>query len=139
MEKMLAGLATLPPGGLLVANLIDFDMLYGHRQDAAGFGQAMEEFDAWLPELQEQMRSEDLLLVTADHGCDPTTAGTDHTREYVPLLAWQPEMVIGQALGTRSSFADLAETLAEFFGLATSGFGRSAWGEIKRREMAGLS
>ncbi len=139
MEKILHGLASLPTGGLLVANLIDFDMLYGHRQDAAGFGRALEEFDVWLRELQKKMRSGDLLLVTADHGCDPTTPGTDHTREYVPLLAWQPDMTAGRVLGTRETFADFAETLAEFFGLETSGPGKSFWKEIQSRAVSDLS
>jgi phosphopentomutase len=130
MKKILEALRSLSAGGLLVANLIDFDMLYGHRQDAAGFGRALEVFDAWLTSLQQQMRQEDLLLITADHGCDPTTTGTDHTREYVPLLAWQPKMTRGVALGTRETFADLAATLAEFTGLDCSGIGRSFWKEL---------
>ena len=130
MQKILEALTALPVGGLLVGNLIDFDMLYGHRQDAVGFGKALEVFDAWLADLQEKMHQGDLLLVTADHGCDPTTTGTDHTREYVPLLAWQPKMTRGVALGTRDTFADLAATLAEFSGLEGSGPGRSFWQEL---------
>lgn len=131
MQKIVNGLASLPPGGLLAANLIDFDMLYGHRRDAVGFGRALEEFDLWLLELQQEMRPEDLLLVTADHGCDPTTAGTDHTREYVPILAWQKKMAAGLALGTRATFADLARTLADFAGLEDGASGGSFWPEIQ--------
>lgn len=114
MDKILSCLADLE-GGLLMANLIDFDMVYGHRNDAAGFGLALEEFDAWLPRLFEAMQPADLLVLSADHGCDPTTAGTDHTREYVPLLIWAKSMQKGVALGDRQSFADVAATLAAYF------------------------
>lgn len=114
MEKVVAGLATLDKG-LLMANLIDFDMVYGHRKDAAGFGRALEKFDAWLPQLFKAMRFEDLLVICADHGCDPTTPGSDHTREYVPVLLWSKAMRRGCALGDRQSFADVAATLADFF------------------------
>ncbi len=102
--------------GLIFANLVDFDMLYGHRRDAEGFGRSLEEFDRWLPELMAEMATGDLLVVTADHGCDPTTAGTDHSREYVPLLVWGPGLRTGVHLGLRRSFADVAATLAEIFG-----------------------
>jgi phosphopentomutase len=114
MEKIVAELAALDEG-LLMANLIDFDMIYGHRQDAVGFGRALEEFDAWLPKLYNAMRNEDLLVICADHGCDPTTPGSDHTREYVPVLLWSKAMTRGCALGDRRSFADVAATLADFF------------------------
>lgn len=114
MAKILAKLAALDKG-LVVANLIDFDMAYGHRNDAEGFGQAMEAFDAWLPQLYEQMRLDDLLIVTADHGCDPTTPGTDHTREYVPVLVWSKALRGGVALGDRQSFADVGASLADHF------------------------
>ncbi len=114
MEKIVAALAAMDRG-LLMANLIDFDMAYGHRKDAIGFGRALEEFDAWLPELFNAMRSADLLVICADHGCDPTTPGSDHTREYVPALLWSKAMERGRALGDRQSFADIAATLADFF------------------------
>jgi phosphopentomutase len=103
--------------GVLFINLVDFDMLFGHRLDAQGFGRALAEFDAWLPGLMSAMSTDDLLLVTADHGCDPTTPGTDHCREYVPLLGWTPGLKSGCPLGVRSSFADIAATLGENFGL----------------------
>ena len=103
--------------GLLLANLIDFDMVYGHRNDVDGSARAIEAFDAWLPQLFAQMHPGDLLLISADHGCDPTTAGSDHTREYVPILAFAPEMGEAVDLGTRSTFADAGASLAEFFGL----------------------
>jgi len=114
MAKIITALADLDRG-LLMANLIDFDMIYGHRQDALGFGRALQEFDAWLPQLFKSMRTEDLLVICADHGCDPTTPGSDHTREYVPGLLWSKAMERGRALGDRQSFADIAATLADYF------------------------
>jgi phosphopentomutase len=124
MSKILSCLATLDKG-LLMANLIDFDMIYGHRNDAVGFGRALEEFDAWLPQLYKAMRTDDLLVVSADHGCDPTTAGTDHTREYVPLLIWSKSMQKGVNLGDRRSFADVAATLARYFNVRGISAGES--------------
>lgn len=103
--------------GLVFVNLVDFDMLYGHRRDAEGFARALEKFDQWLPQLQSAMETEDLLIITADHGCDPVTPGTDHTREYVPLLAWSPVMQHGCDLGVRGSFADVGATIAELFSI----------------------
>ena len=117
MEQTLAALESLRRG-LVFTNLVDFDMLYGHRLDAAGFGQALEAFDRWLPKLLAAMKPGDLLIITADHGCDPTTPGTDHTREAVPLLCWHPELATGIPLGERQSFADIAATVAELYGLA---------------------
>ncbi len=106
--------------GLVMTNLVDFDMLYGHRLDTAGFAGALAQFDAWLPELFKCMRAEDLLLITADHGCDPTTPGTDHTREYVPLLVYRKLCCgrTGKSLGIRRSFADVGATVAENFTLS---------------------
>ena len=104
--------------GLIMANLVDFDMLYGHRLDSAGFASALEAFDAWLPELLHQLSSTDLLMIVADHGCDPTTAGTDHSREYVPLLVSSPKILTTIDLGTRASFADVGATIAENFALS---------------------
>lgn len=115
MMQILDAWQQLPTPGLLAANLIDFDMIYGHRCDAHGFGRALEAFDAWLPELQARLGEDDLLLICADHGCDPLTPGTDHTREYVPVLAWRPGLAQGVPLGERQGFADLGATLAEFF------------------------
>lgn len=104
--------------GMVFTNLVDFDMLYGHRRDVAGFARALAKFDAWLPSLLEAMDEKDMLILTADHGCDPTAYGTDHTREYVPLLVWGPGIAQGVDLGTRSSFADVAATLGDLFGCA---------------------
>lgn len=103
--------------GIVFTNLVDFDMLYGHRLDALGFGRALETFDLWLADFLTDFTRGDVLVITADHGCDPTTAGTDHTRESVPLLVWHPDLEKGQDIGIRASFADVAATIAEMFGL----------------------
>ena len=103
--------------GLLFVNLVDTDSIYGHRRDVEGYGRALEYFDRRLPEIQALMGKDDLLFITADHGCDPAFRGTDHTREYVPLLVWKKGMADQHPLGTRSSFADTAATIAEYFGL----------------------
>jgi len=105
-------------------------MIYGHRQDAVGFGHALEAFDAWLPQLQSLLAKEDLLLIAADHGCDPLTAGTDHTREFVPVLGWRPGLQSARPLGERASFADLGATLADFFGVPVTA-GVSFLGEVR--------
>ena len=104
--------------GLVFTNLVDFDMLFGHRLDARGFGRALEAFDAWLPQLQQRLQGDDLLLITADHGCDPQVSGTDHTREYVPLLLWHAGLGAGVNLGDRGGFADVAATIGEALGVA---------------------
>jgi phosphopentomutase len=124
MNKILSGLAELD-NGLLMANLIDFDMVYGHRNDAFGFGKALEAFDAWLPQLFAGLKWDDLLVISADHGCDPTTSGTDHSREYVPMLVWSKSMVRGADLGDRKSFADVGATLAAYFGIPELSAGES--------------
>ncbi|MDR3271605.1 MAG: phosphopentomutase [Peptococcaceae bacterium] len=104
--------------GLIMANLTDFDMVYGHRNDVQGYGQALEEFDARLPEIMALLQAEDLLIITADHGCDPFTPSTDHSREYVPLLIYGAGARPGVHLGVRSSFADLGASIAEYLGTA---------------------
>ena len=129
MDKTLRALSRVDQG-LIFTNLVDFDMLFGHRLDARGFGAALEEFDRWLPELLAEFSSGDLLMITADHGCDPTTPGTDHSREYVPLLVWSPKMRSGAELGSRRCFADVAATIAEGFGLP-QGKGESFLAELK--------
>ncbi len=129
LAKTLAALGKINTG-LVMTNLIDFDMLYGHRLDPAGFAIALEEFDGWLPQLFEQMQQDDLLLISADHGCDPTTPGTDHTREFVPLLAWSPAFKRGQDLGQRDCFADAGATIAENFSL-DFGCGRSFLSQLR--------
>jgi phosphopentomutase len=109
---------TLADGGLAFANLNDFDTLYGHRRDVAGYAAALERFDARLPNLAARLRSGDLVIVTADHGNDPTWHGTDHTREHVPVIAFGPGLPRGNA-GLRPSFAVIAATLAAHLGLGT--------------------
>jgi phosphopentomutase len=102
--------------GLVFTNLVDFDQQYGHRNDIEGYGIALEEFDRWLPQLETAMRPDDLAILTADHGCDPTVAGTDHTREYVPLLAFGPNAKAGVNLALRASLSDIGQTVAQNFG-----------------------
>jgi phosphopentomutase len=116
--------------GLVLANLVDFDMLYGHRNDAPGFARALCEFDDALPDLLAALGTEDLLVITADHGNDPTTSGTDHTREYVPLLVYGPGLAAGRDLGTRSTFADAGATIAAHLGLPPLRRGKSFLEEI---------
>ena len=111
--------------GLLFVNLVDFDTLYGHRNDVAGYAANLERFDARLDEVLRRVRADDLLLITADHGNDPTTPSTDHSREYVPLLALTGAQQTGRSLGTRASFADLGQTLAAFFGVGALRHGES--------------
>ena len=106
--------------GLIMTNLVDFDMLYGHRLDGAGFALALQQFDRWLPTLLDQLSVDDLLIITADHGCDPTTPGTDHSREYVPLLLSSPAISAPQDLGVRRSFADVGATVADNFQIVLS-------------------
>ncbi|HYE12866.1 MAG TPA: phosphopentomutase [Pyrinomonadaceae bacterium] len=103
--------------GLIFSNLVDFDMLYGHRRDVEGYARALERFDERLPEIERAMRDTDLLVITADHGNDPTYRGTDHTREYAPLLAYGPRARAGVNLGDRRSLSDIGQTIAENFGL----------------------
>jgi phosphopentomutase len=106
-----------PTRGLIFSNLVDFDMLYGHRRDTEGYAKALEHFDTRLPEIESMMRDDDLLMITADHGNDPTFRGSDHTREYAPLLVFGKSAHPGINLGTRASLADIGQTIAENFGL----------------------
>lgn len=118
--------------GLLFANLVDFDQLYGHRNDVPGFIGALREFDAALPALRRALREEDLLFITADHGNDPTTASTDHARENVPVLVLGPSVRSGSRIGVRATFADLGATVAEWLGVGFRGTGTSFLGLIVR-------
>ena len=103
--------------GLVFVNLVDFDSLYGHRRDVKGYADALVYFDNRLDEIKALMNEDDLLILTADHGCDPAHTGTDHTREYVPILCWKPGMKGLTDLGTRKTYADIAATIAELFGI----------------------
>jgi phosphopentomutase len=103
--------------GLIFSNLVDFDMLYGHRRDTEGYAKALEHFDARLPEIEAAMNEDDLMIITADHGNDPTFPGSDHTREYAPLLVYGKTARSGVNLGTRGSLADIGQTIADNFGL----------------------
>jgi phosphopentomutase len=110
--------------GLLFVNLVDFDTKYGHRRDVSGYALALEEFDKRLPEIENQLNSNDLVLITADHGCDPTWPGSDHTREHVPVVFYG-ESVNNQNLGERASFADMGQTIAQHLNLAPLAHGEA--------------
>jgi phosphopentomutase len=115
MAKTLGAMEQLD-NGLIFVNLVDFDQLYGHRNDVEGYARALEEVDGWLPAFETRMRENDLAILTADHGCDPTTPSTDHSREYVPLLVYGPNARRGVNLGTRATLSDIGQTVAENFG-----------------------
>ncbi len=114
--------------GLVFVYLVDFDSVYGHRRDVAGYAHALEDFDRCLARVQAAMRPDDLVILTADHGCDPAFTGTDHTREYVPLLAWHPGMKGLCDIGTRKTYADIAATIADLFG-APERFGAESFAD----------
>jgi phosphopentomutase len=118
------------PRGLIFTNLVDFDTEFGHRNDVEGYAHNLERFDVRLSKLLPRLRGDDLLMVTADHGNDPTTLSTDHSREYVPLLVAGRHVRPGADLGTRASFADLGQTLAEVFGVGRLAHGTSFLGEL---------
>ncbi|MGL4345504.1 MAG: phosphopentomutase [Cellulosilyticaceae bacterium] len=117
--------------GIIFTNLVDFDMKWGHRNDPDQYGKGLEVFDSYLPQIVEAMRPEDILFITADHGCDPTTKGTDHTREYVPLIVYSKQTKQVVNLGTRESFADIGQTIAEFFDLQKLPIGTSFLNQIQ--------
>ena len=119
-----------PEGGIILTNLVDFDMHYGHRRDLPGYGKCLQEFDARLPELLNAMREDDVLIITADHGNDPSFRGTDHTREYVPVLVYG-NLVAPLPLGTLSSFADLGASMSEMLGLESTPAGQSFLSRIQ--------
>jgi len=117
--------------GISFLNLVDFDANFGHRRDPLGYGNALQEFDARIPEITEAMTEDDLLIITADHGNDPTFHGTDHTREYVPLIVYSPRFNGGSELALRETFADIAATVAENFKVAAPEFGKSFLNNLK--------
>lgn len=119
--------------GLLFANLNDFDMLYGHRRDRVGYLKALEEFNYYLPILLKNLHKDDLLIITADHGNDPTFKGTDHTREYIPILMYSPIFKKGKRLPDRDTFADIGATILDNFGVKNElGLGKSIFNEFKK-------
>ncbi len=133
MDETIRMARTWSGQGLVMTNLVEFDSLYGHRNDAAGYKQALESFDAQLAVLLEELTQEDLLIITADHGCDPTTVSTDHSREYVPILAYCKDKC-GVSLGVRESFADISATIRENFSLEKGAYGTSFLAVWKENE-----
>jgi len=123
-DATLEELSTAPDRSIVFTNFVDFDMLYGHRRDVAGYAEALEYFDKRLPELYELMNDDDVLVICADHGCDPTWPGTDHTREHIPVLVYGASVAAG-SLGKRETFADIGQSLAGLFGLAPLDYGVS--------------
>jgi phosphopentomutase len=115
---------------------VDFDQQYGHRNDVEGYAAALEQFDNWLPQLFAQEREDDLTILTADHGCDPTTPSTDHSREYVPLLVSGPRVKHGVNLGLRATLSDIGQTVAENFGTRIAK-GASFWPQIYEKASDG--
>jgi len=124
VDKTLAQMAQQTDNSLIFTNLVDFDQNFGHRRDPIGYGDALEYFDSRLPELIAACGKDTLLLLTADHGCDPTWPGTEHTREYVPVLLYKAGLT-GVDLGERMSFADMGQTLADYYGLDAMAYGES--------------
>lgn len=116
--------------GLIFTNLVDFDMMYGHRNDPRGYGKAIEDFNDRLEEIYSKMTEEDILIVTADHGCDPTTESTDHSREYIPILVYGNKVKKGTELGTRESFCDIGKTILDFFNVENDLAGESFLGQV---------
>ena len=116
--------------GLIFTNLVDFDMLYGHRNDTIGYGKALEDFDNRLQEIYSKMQEEDILIITADHGCDPTTSSTDHSREHIPVLVYGKNVKPGVNIGTRETFADIGKTILDFFNVENKLVGKSFLNDI---------
>ena len=129
IETTLEQMKTLKQG-LIFTTLVDFDTLWGHRNDALGFAKGLEEFDVSLPRILDSLRNDDMFIMTADHGCDPTTPSTDHSREYVPLLVYGKSCRSNVNLGIRQTFADIGQTIAEIFGLSGTGVGKSFLEEV---------
>ncbi|WP_341364035.1 phosphopentomutase [Thalassospira sp. SN3W] len=123
-DAMMTEIDQAPDNSIVFTNLVDFDMEFGHRRDVPGYANALEEFDARIPELREILKPGDLVIITADHGCDPTWRGNDHTREFVPILAFGPAIQPGP-IGMRDSFADIGQTVADHLGIAPLAAGTS--------------
>ncbi|GHC67104.1 phosphopentomutase [Limoniibacter endophyticus] len=129
-DTTLSAIKDAPAGGLVFSNFVDFDMLYGHRRDVPGYAAALETFDARLPEVLALLEEDDLLIITADHGCDPTWPGTDHTRERVPIIGWAGGAQGGD-IGLRTTFADIAATIADHLDLEPGESGRSFYKAVQ--------
>ncbi len=129
IDATIAHIDTAPDNSLIFTNLVNFDQDYGHRRDPVGYAQALEAFDQRLPAIMQQMHADDVLFLTADHGCDPTWPGNDHTREYVPLLSYH-HLVQSVSLGQRKTFADLGQTLAKLFNVEAMDYGSSFLSEL---------
>jgi phosphopentomutase len=123
-DRTLEAVGMAADGAFVMTNFVDFDEQYGHRRDVPGYAQALEAFDQRLPELIAVLREDDLLVLTADHGNDPTWIGSDHTREQTPILCFSPRLSMG-TVGIRSTFADIGESIAHWLGLAPGAHGRS--------------
>jgi phosphopentomutase len=132
MDEVIRAVSSMP-AGLIFANLVDFDTVYGHRNDVAGYAANLERFDGRLSTLLPQLTATDVLVVTADHGNDPTTTSTDHSREHVPLLVVGPSVRPGADLGLRATFADLGQTIADVFGVRPLRHGTSFLAELRDR------
>ncbi|MFN3900140.1 MAG: phosphopentomutase, partial [Alishewanella aestuarii] len=130
VDTTLAQMATQSAQSIIFTNLVDFDQNFGHRRDPLGYGEALEYFDSRLPEILQACDDDTLVLLTADHGCDPTWPGTEHTREYVPVLLYRPG-IAEVDLGERQSFADMGQTLADFFGLDALAYGDSFLAQLQ--------
>ncbi len=115
---------TAPDNSIVFVNLVDFDMVYGHRRDITGYAKALEDFDTWLPAFEAVMKSGDIAVITADHGCDPTAHGSDHTREHVPVLFFGPDVKAG-SVGKRDTFADIGQTIAQHLSLPALSYGKA--------------
>jgi phosphopentomutase len=124
MDATLTAIEAAADGDLVFTNFVDFDMVYGHRRNVPGYAAALEAFDARLPEVYRKLKQGDLVVMTADHGCDPTWRGTDHTRERVPIIAYGPGLR-SRSIGIRSTYADIGETIAYHLGIAAGQHGRS--------------
>jgi len=116
--------------GIIFTNLVDFDMLYGHRNDVEGYASALMDFDRRVPEIIESLSDNDILIITADHGCDPVTESTDHSREYVPLIVYGKKLRRNVNLGTRETFADVSATLAQMFNIENPGKGKGFYEDV---------
>lgn len=123
-EATLKAMETAPPGSLVFTNFVDFDSSYGHRRDVPGYANALEVFDRQLPQLQAMLKPDDLVVIVADHGCDPTFPGSDHTREHIPVLVFGPSLK-GQFIGRRDSFADVGQSIAQHLGINNLSYGVS--------------